>query len=138
MFGVVSFHFGSVLGTGVGIDHCRYWVFFLMIRRPPSSTQSRSSAASDVYKRQVRICSFVCHRKILRFRIGHAHGLHRFADGRVQRLSLIHISEPTRLLSISYAVFCLKKKNYQHTAPFYPAAYTPPGIYPFRPHVSTY
>ena len=27
------------------------------------------------------------------------------------RLSLIHISEPTRLLSISYAVFCLKKKE---------------------------
>src|SRR5674536_393774 len=26
-------------------------------------------------------------------------------------LSLIHISEPTRLLSTSYAVFCLKKKN---------------------------
>ena len=26
--------------------------FFLMIRRPPRSTQSRSSAASDVYKRQ--------------------------------------------------------------------------------------
>ena len=25
-----------------------------MIRRPPRSTQSRSSAASDVYKRQVR------------------------------------------------------------------------------------
>src|SRR5678815_5965737 len=28
-----------------------------------------------------------------------------------QDLSLIHISEPTRLLSISYAVFCLKKKK---------------------------
>src|SRR5678816_4776086 len=28
-----------------------------------------------------------------------------------QNLSLIHISEPTRLLSISYAVFCLKKKK---------------------------
>ena len=28
-------------------------------------------------------------------------------------LSLIHISEPTRLLSISYAVFCLKKKKLQ-------------------------
>src|SRR5678816_3049304 len=27
---------------------------------------------------------------------------------KAQRLSLIHISEPTRLLSISYAVFCLK------------------------------
>ena len=29
-------------------------VFFLMIRRPPRSTQSRSSAASDVYKRQTK------------------------------------------------------------------------------------
>mgnify|MGYP002681867829 CR=1 FL=1 len=28
-----------------------------------------------------------------------------------ENLSLIHISEPTRLLSISYAVFCLKKKT---------------------------
>src|SRR5674536_339276 len=30
-------------------------------------------------------------------------------------LSLIHISEPTRLLSISYAVFCLKKKKKKPT-----------------------
>eukprot|EP00658_Telonema_sp_P-2_P066785 TRINITY_DN5574_c0_g2_i1.p1 TRINITY_DN5574_c0_g2~~TRINITY_DN5574_c0_g2_i1.p1 ORF type:complete len:316 (-),score=45.80 TRINITY_DN5574_c0_g2_i1:13-960(-) len=29
----------------------------------------------------------------------------------LSHLSLIHISEPTRLLSISYAVFCLKKKK---------------------------
>ena len=29
-----------------------------------------------------------------------------------EHLSLIHISEPTRLLSISYAVFCLKKKKH--------------------------
>ena len=29
-------------------------------------------------------------------------------------LSLIHISEPTRLLSISYAVFCLQKKTHTH------------------------
>src|SRR5450756_645589 len=28
-----------------------------MIRRPPRSTQSRSSAASDVYKRQVEVSS---------------------------------------------------------------------------------
>ena len=28
-----------------------------MIRRPPRSTQSRSSAASDVYKRQVKRCA---------------------------------------------------------------------------------
>ena len=29
-------------------------VFFLMIRRPPRSTLDRSSAASDVYKRQAQ------------------------------------------------------------------------------------
>src|SRR5450756_3034414 len=69
--------------------------FFLMIRRPPRSTQSRSSAASDVYKRQ-----YWCHPTP--------------ADrctGTSLRLSLIHISEPTRLGMISYAVFCLKKKK---------------------------
>ena len=35
--------------------------------------------------------------------------IHKGRD--VQVLSLIHISEPTRLGMISYAVFCLKKKN---------------------------
>src|SRR5450759_5530945 len=34
----------------------------------------------------------------------------RLAIGQAQYLSLIHISEPTRLGMISYAVFCLKKK----------------------------
>ena len=35
-------------------DACarRFVLFFLMIRRPPRSTQRSSSAASDVYKRQ--------------------------------------------------------------------------------------
>eukprot|EP00658_Telonema_sp_P-2_P006819 TRINITY_DN12573_c0_g2_i4.p1 TRINITY_DN12573_c0_g2~~TRINITY_DN12573_c0_g2_i4.p1 ORF type:complete len:406 (+),score=103.76 TRINITY_DN12573_c0_g2_i4:254-1471(+) len=33
------------------------------------------------------------------------------AEAEAEGLSLIHISEPTRLLSISYAVFCLKKKK---------------------------
>src|SRR5665648_1121258 len=32
-------------------------------------------------------------------------------DGALWSLSLIHISEPTRLGMISYAVFCLKKKK---------------------------
>src|SRR5674536_152908 len=39
----------------------------------------------------------------------------RRRHGPGQDLSLIHISEPTRLLSISYAVFCLKKKKPPHT-----------------------
>ena len=32
-------------------------------------------------------------------------------DANAKRLSLIHISEPTRQAEISYAVFCLKKKK---------------------------
>src|SRR5665647_2962502 len=35
------------------------------------------------------------------------------ASREIPRLSLIHISEPTRRTPISYAVFCLKKKNKQ-------------------------
>ena len=50
--------------------------------------------------------------------------LHEFliyAERDALLLSLIHISEPTRLRRISYAVFCLKKKkddqSYQHCSP---------------------
>ena len=36
-----------------------YYFFFLMIRRPPRSTLDRSSAASDVYKRQAFMFQYV-------------------------------------------------------------------------------
>ena len=51
---VVICRVGLLYGDGdsVGKGVCVWRVFFLMIRRPPRSTQSRSSAASDVYKRQ--------------------------------------------------------------------------------------
>src|SRR5450756_2928821 len=80
---------------------CFFFFFFLMIRRPPRSTQSRSSAASDVYKRQGRGRSE--RRGLMDLHCGYREA---------ERLSLIHISEPTRLGMISYAVFCLKKKKY--------------------------
>ena len=38
-------------------------------------------------------------------------GFHVVVWFKVKNLSLIHISEPTRLGMISYAVFCLKKKK---------------------------
>src|SRR5450756_3257306 len=114
-----------------------------MIRRPPRSTQSRSSAASDVYKRQIEGDTRRSHRGIrhllcrtalferaprdepggrkldvatlivprlvglrlhlLEVRLGISHAL--LGDGRIDLgeelplldLSLIHISEPTRL-----------------------------------------
>ena len=67
-----------------------------MIRRPPRSTQSRSSAASDVYKRQggQRRAGGLP-------RAGHARepdpgGGGVRGAGAGGDLSLIHISEPTR------------------------------------------
>ena len=70
--------------------------FFLMIRRPPRSTLDRSSAASDVYKRQVDPPGGGP-------RLVEAEGSERDADlggpavgGAARALSLIHISEPTR------------------------------------------
>ena len=72
-------------------------LFFLMILRPPRSTLDRSSAASDVYKRQGihltgsnRQVDAVKH---LDRAIGGADAL-QLDDG--LDLSLIHISEPTR------------------------------------------
>src|SRR5450756_3081658 len=121
-----------------------------MIRRPPRSTQSRSSAASDVYKRQGlpagcsrgRSVDKEVHKPVgLALPFGElaekskvlvtiaGAGDVNFGDGvtpyissggvdypwesasAVFTLSLIHISEPTRLGMISYAVFCLKKKK---------------------------
>ena len=70
--------------------------FFLMIRRPPRSTLDRSSAASDVYKRQevagLQWGDLTFERKTLLVSV-------RVKGGdRITRelLSLIHISEPTR------------------------------------------
>src|SRR5665254_27887 len=73
------------------------------MRRPPRSTRVRSSAASDVYKRQVHGRRDDGQRHVVA-----CNDLAHAGEG---ELSLIHISEPTRLLSISYVVFCLKKKK---------------------------
>ena len=71
--------------------------FFLMIRRPPRSTLDRSSAASDVYKRQ----SFdtVLRKADVRYKgfLGaDADRIHITQKPIKLYLSLIHISEPTR------------------------------------------
>ena len=67
-----------------------------MIRRPPRSTLDRSSAASDVYKRQelgkVEITRFIDNEcRVF---------IDEDVSGQdvviIQSLSLIHISEPTR------------------------------------------
>ena len=98
--------------------------FLLMIRRPPRSTLDRSSAASDVYKRQPQAealddCShFAVKEQIIAAPVTSAevlsrsrwfNGTRRLPDGKRSQggrgqsgfcpapyLSLIHISEPTR------------------------------------------
>ena len=82
-----------------------------MIRRPPRSTQSRSSAASDVYKRQGMHAKIAYDAEEYPQFVITVGNIDFLVPGEVEALSLIHISEPTRLLSISYAVFCLKKKK---------------------------
>ena len=65
-----------------------YVVFFLMIRRPPRSTQSRSSAASDVYKRQV----VDAHGKGVGLLKDHAHALAQQAGVRAPEDALAAVS----------------------------------------------
>ena len=72
-------------------------LFFLMIRRPPRSTLDRSSAASDVYKRQAKKVADLNISDEQEHEIGAQVSQNiRQRYGVVQDLSLIHISEPTR------------------------------------------
>ena len=68
-----------------------------MIRRPPRSTLDRSSAASDVYKRQpmAYVSEVVTIAFIYVYLLGAA-ALYARNEDLVLDLSLIHISEPTR------------------------------------------
>mgnify|MGYP003381543559 CR=1 FL=1 len=63
--------------------------FFLMIRRPPRSTLDRSSAASDVYKRQV----------LRRAQPGDLGRADRLGGGAAQRHS---VGAPRRPTPVSY------------------------------------
>src|SRR5674476_1169144 len=73
----------------------------LSIRRPPRSTPLYSSAASDVYKRQViNLADLLLPILLI--------SLLTLLRNIAVTLSLIHISEPTRQAEISYAVFCFK------------------------------
>ena len=68
-----------------------------MIRRPPRSTLDRSSAASDVYKRQAMEWIELTGKTIDEARdlALEKLGVHE-SEAEVEVLSLIHISEPTR------------------------------------------
>src|SRR3546814_8234080 len=98
-----------------------YFIFFLMIRRPPISTRTdtlfpyttlfRSPAfpVDDGQPGILRRALFRCHRRLAGDRQS------AVAMGVTVRRSEEHTSELQSLMRISYAVFCLKtKKNYKH------------------------
>ena len=77
-----------------------------MIRRPPSSTHCISSAASDVYKRQV-LGRYLEHSRIFAFAgggdpavfIGSADMMHRNLDRRVE--ALVRLSQPDHIRELN-------------------------------------
>mgnify|MGYP003381569858 CR=1 FL=1 len=93
--------------------------FFLMIRRPPRSTLDRSSAASDVYKRQGGA-------DVQRQRVGVAVGVER-ADLRPGRsvpgafldaVSYTHLRAHETVLDLVCRLL-LEKKKIRNTLPYY-------------------
>src|SRR3546814_10477321 len=93
-------------------------LFFLMIRRPPRSTRTdtlfpyTTLFRSLVYIRDPRVRSAALLRAAGRCEYCDALGFVR-ADG---ARSEEHTSELQSLMRISYAVFCLKKKNTENIA----------------------
>src|SRR3546814_11863281 len=104
------------------IDVCLVSFFFLMIRRPPRSTRTDTLFPYTTLFRSARHSRRTCQsfaqfalgergiwRKCQRWRTSTALqcSLWRVALGRSEE----HTSELQSLMRISYAVFCLKKKN---------------------------
>src|SRR2546426_12682157 len=83
-------------------------IFFLMIRRPPRSTLFPYTALfiSQSLPSRGRSITSPCHSQTLHFRTAsRASGVEAVRDRKSTRLNSSH-------LVISYAVFCLKKKNH--------------------------
>src|SRR3546814_4332095 len=90
--------------------------FFLMIRRPPRSTRTDTLFPYTTLFRSVREPRRLCRSRRGAARLparatGATGELHRQAAGRLDHRSEEHTSELQSLMRISYAVFCLKKKN---------------------------
>src|SRR5678815_1139907 len=81
--------------------------------RSPTSAAHPKIARNNVHEpfqigRQLASVFRLIERHHQQIRLHRFHKIGRGKPGVAANLSLIHISEPTRLLSISYAVFCLK------------------------------
>src|SRR3546814_9450548 len=104
----------------------KFHIFVLMIRRPPRSTRTDTLFPYTTLFRSSQLLDFRQLRRpprknIIRMIVGgHAHvrfdmtgkrGAGYFRRATPKRRSEEHTSELQSLMRISYAVFCLKKKN---------------------------
>src|SRR3546814_3603833 len=80
-----------------------WFLFFLMIRRPPRSTRTDTLFPYTTLFRSVVYVEFPDDFSEVRW--------HVYVDNGRQVRSEEHTSELQSLMRISYAVFCLKKKN---------------------------
>src|SRR3546814_8565668 len=88
-------------------------LFFLMIRRPPRSTRTDTLCPYTPLVRCVRHARAVEHLRQAMQRLRAEHDVDdRRAHGKGGARSEEHTSELQSLMRISYAVFCLKKNNY--------------------------
>src|SRR5450756_1676720 len=71
-----------------------------MIRRPPRSTQSRSSAASDVYKRQIVLDFYDQLKSRTRGYASFDYDLSGFREGNLVRVDILVGGEPVDALSL--------------------------------------
>src|SRR3546814_8058506 len=101
------------------------WIFFLMIRRPPRSTRTDTLFPYTTLFRSADRDHQPLHHRI-HARIGgdpeHSHdkgarGGNGGGHGSQPKRSEEHTSELQSLMRISYAVFCLKKKNKNENQP---------------------
>src|SRR3546814_7151054 len=92
-----------------------YYVFFLMIRRPPRSTRTDTLFPyTTLFRSRARRdgrCAGRCRRRHAAAARRRAGPRHRQSIARRYGRSEEHTSELQSLMRISYAVFCLKKKK---------------------------
>src|SRR3546814_2363216 len=93
-----------------------YLFFFLMIRRPPRSTRTDTlfpytTLFRSVYPERFLYGDVLCFVGPVRLPGGRSKGPGRGRPARPVGRSEEHTSELQSLMRISYAVFCLKKKN---------------------------
>src|SRR3546814_5175689 len=100
--------------------YIRHFFFFLMIRRPPRSTRTdtlfpyttlfrSSEPGRDLSAINLHRCALRLHVLYYECVVTCCHA--SVPSGRVKMRSEEHTSELQSLMRISYAVFCLKKKN---------------------------